>query len=93
MSTAHVIESKIVEIDVTAQDILSGTRLDSPRCPIALALRRSVGQFDWLLNPSDCPPWVLDWVRDFDAGRAVQPIRFEVRVRKMPGTPWDRRSL
>lgn len=74
-------------IDVTKEDIEAGKPREATSCPIALAATRAVGHQMYmgssLLHSGDMQwffvsPEVSGWIHDFDAGRDVEPISFEV---------------
>ena len=80
-----------MRIHVTQDDIASGCRFDPQLCPIALALSRAglyhFGVFGaaFLLEANDrdptlfrLPKWLSDWIASFDAGRPVQPVKFDI---------------
>lgn len=77
-----------MRIQITQRDIDSGLRSSPSRCPLALAVRRSVmapvvyvaGRElcvlprvgEWLTWP--LPPELRTWVARYDAGRSVAPV-------------------
>lgn len=73
-----------MKIQVTAEDIRRGRPGICGGCPIALAMRRAFGvpieswRFVSSTNYSALPQVATVFVVDFDAGRPVQPIEFEV---------------
>ncbi len=90
-----------MRIDVTAEDIQSGQRCDINCCPVGRALRRAGvpheavmggallveapgGRLDFRLLPREVGNWLLE----FDRGRPVQPMSFE-----LPGAAEDFPSL
>lgn len=82
------------KVAVTESDIRKGKRCDPCGCPVALALKRSgfphasvLGtnwMTDWRIEPPDdghlLPPEAARFVDDFDEGRDVEPIAFEVEA-------------
>lgn len=76
-------------IAVTQEDIESGQAYHCTFCPVALAVHRLFPEkkvmvtkwFVWL-NESQCelPDCAVNWVCDFDMGRPVQPITFELPI-------------
>jgi hypothetical protein len=73
-------------INVTKKDIENGIRGNNCGCPIALAVQRRTNA-DWAsVNDSivttdsvyRTPPKARQFICDFDAGRAVKPMRFSI---------------
>ncbi|KKL61653.1 hypothetical protein LCGC14_2193140 [marine sediment metagenome] len=77
-------------VNVTQDHIAQGIRDDMCRCPIALALLPSVGSLsvsrEYVITlhhgEFDLPPEAQQFIRDFDAGRMVYPISFEMTRRE-----------
>jgi hypothetical protein len=87
-----------MKIRVTRQDIKQGEKRDPEQCAVALALIRAGINHFGVMGPSvmvpdavgrlislPLPAAVADWIFDFDAGKAVRPMAFELDV--MPGSP------
>lgn len=72
---------KVYRIDVTTDDIRRGVRGDERACPIAHAWNRATNGGLSLYLPFDNLPAVAQtFLRDFDAGRPVEPFTFEMEV-------------
>jgi len=80
-----------MKITVTRQDIQQGQRRDPEQCAVARALVRAGFEHSGVMGPSVMMPdrWgrlislplpavVSDWIFDFDAGKPVRPITFEM---------------
>ena len=77
-------------VEVLERDIIEGKRSDCWACPIALALRRAVGDqvHVYFSTISDgggvwrrqLPREAVEFQRAFDAGEWVAPFRFPARV-------------
>jgi hypothetical protein len=90
-----------MKITVTQEDIQAGQRRDPEQCAVALALFRAGLDHCGVMGPSvtvsdafgrliclPLPVAVSDWIFDFDAGKAVGPITFEMDfVQKRPRSP------
>jgi hypothetical protein len=86
-----------VRIKVTQDDIKQGARDDCIRCPVALALNRACPgrgrvtvdndsfYFDWESEVYVLPKKARDFIFDFDIGRAVRPIAFDIFVEATNG--------
>ena len=87
----HALRGIEVRVDVTMSDIESGMKGDCGRCPVALALARVVPpavdgvRVDGHMATFDVgaaymyvslPASVSDFIRAFDKGRTVEPMRF-----------------
>lgn len=82
-------------VDVTAMDIRDGRRGSANSCAFALAVRRKVRAWSVWVGTEQVESWdarndrsVYDlsepaqtFVSDFDAGRPVDPARFNLRSR------------
>ena len=88
-------------LSITAEDIALGVRGDPLRCAAVLALKRAVSEQEPALGLAglgyaleDTPPDLLRWMLDFDAGRPVQPVTFNLETAKFrrinPGRPTDK---
>jgi len=75
----------VIRVNVTARDIRRGTRKNPRGCAVVLAVRRAVRHADVSVSWSQCrirkrfyrlPDDVQQWIRRFDLGRRVKPIRF-----------------
>lgn len=75
-----------INVEVTAEDIKRGIKVDCLNCPIALALDRC-GQPDASVSDSDVeidgrfirmPLDARRFVQDFDDGKPVEPFAFEL---------------
>ena len=78
-----------MQIDVTIDDTQNGSRLRC-FCPIALAMRRVIGQTVAVNGPSAhwydgmlrrkvlLPTQAIAFIRRFDVGEAVEPFTFQV---------------
>ena len=89
-----------VQITLTYQDIEKGVRKDPTQCPIALAIHRETGHQArvepheiyfrhqaWQISPK-----VLAWVRRFDQGGEVWPMKLVMEgrdIRKEGEQFWD----
>lgn len=62
-------------INVTWDDIRRGIRGDVARCPTGLAMERA-GAAGVYFPIESLPEVAQNFIRDFDAGRAVRPIEF-----------------
>jgi hypothetical protein len=81
-------------VEVTPDDIRHGERNDPEYCPISFAVWRASGihfdvELDHLTLPGHDGAWGLPavarkFVREFDAGVAVEPIRFEIDLGPVP---------
>ena len=77
-----------VHVDVTADDIANGARLDCFACPIALAMKRATDAFlaiganyvEFASHSVRLPREVSDFVFDFDGGYEVQPFSFDLEL-------------
>lgn len=82
-----------VAVRVTAGDIAHGFRNSCSDCPIALALKRALPEFDnklsvdtdsfygdWDGEMHPLPQKAQDFIFDLDAGRHVKPFTFVVRL-------------
>lgn len=83
-----------MKITVTKEDIAQGKTCNPHSCPCALALLRalalgtdavtvrpdyiSVYRFSPRAKQIPTPPAVLEFIDNFDAGRVVQPMEFEI---------------
>lgn len=82
-------------INVTQEDIYFGQRKECYKCPVALAINRSlpemtakVGHFDICLYDAtrkplrtvETPLSVWVFITKFDLGRRVEPFSFELEV-------------
>jgi len=80
-----------MKITVTRQDIQQGQRRDPEQCAVARALLRAGLEHAGVMGPSvmmsdgwgrlislPLPAAVSDWIFDFDAGKPVRPIAFEM---------------
>lgn len=74
-----------MKIDVVQEDINHGKRENPLACPIALAIGRSIGTVSVEVNTVRSKThWVYlpmkaqVFIRDFDAGKLVQPFSFEL---------------
>lgn len=75
-----------MRIAVTQEDIEQGQRVQSQKCPIALALKRagatdvSVGRVTAMVDGTHyhLPTVVEQFVADFDSGKEVEPFEFEL---------------
>lgn len=78
-------------IEVTQQDIDAGAKRHCTSCPVALAISRAMGggmvvvRYRTWSAPGLCasgglPPSVTEFIRSFDAGRAVDPIKFRITL-------------
>jgi hypothetical protein len=75
-------------INVTKKDIENGQMHFCTLCPIALAIRRArnsakvfVGTGEVFIGDKEeikLPAKARKFIRDFDAGREVKPIKFEI---------------
>lgn len=80
--------ARTVTIEVTAEDIERGARIDPERCPIALACRRALpdiavsvdgyGIDEYDLIPT--PDVAAKFITSFDTGKTVEPFSFELRI-------------
>ena len=79
-----------MKIEVTAQDIASGKRVDCDCCPLALALNRATNDV-WHVTkaeayrrgpvrPITLPPPARKFIADFDACNPVFPFTFELEL-------------
>ncbi|MGH3427741.1 MAG: hypothetical protein ACRDQZ_09275 [Mycobacteriales bacterium] len=75
-------------VTVTQEEIESSCPRDSWRCPVANALFRVTG-LRWVVERDHCrmlanrveyffPSNLTAWIADFDAGRRVGPVTFEM---------------
>lgn len=83
-----------MKIEVTQEDIAAGIRGDSCKCPVALAIKRALGERYFvavnnqgiLVSNQDggrilrIPPRVNMFVRVFDFGMTPIPISFELEA-------------
>jgi hypothetical protein len=80
-----------MKIIVTEQDILQGVPKSINQCPVALAVRRLIDRrimidgarlytYDdrYVELCVDLPENVTNWIADYDNGKDVNPISFEV---------------
>lgn len=83
-----------MRVEVTADDIRSGTPSDCHYCPVALAVARAAGtnpgsvsvdgvyvtieQFDRTERNYEPPALVDEFVKAFDAGESVIPFSFDL---------------
>lgn len=77
-----------MKIDVTWEDINNGHRADHCNCPIALAASRAFGfpitaTYGGLWKDVITPlgtfhQEIQDWMYNFDLGKPVDPISFEI---------------
>ena len=80
-----------MKITVTAQDIYEGQKRDPEQCAVARALVRAGLNHSGVMGPSvmvsdswgrlislPLPSAVSDWIFDFDAGKTVRPISFDL---------------
>lgn len=90
----RMISVRSFKVSVTQEDIQKGVPGDSARCPIHRALRRAVGGEDgWNLLVENMPLEVIQFVRRFDAGLAVEPFTFTALIVRGDHQVWDRRSV
>jgi hypothetical protein len=81
-----------VRVQVTDEDILVGKPRDPARCPVARASARAtglaarVGPTSLTLSGTayPLPGFVEQWVGDFDAGRPVGLLTFDVDLPEAP---------
>lgn len=75
-----------MKIKVTRKHIRKGKRGLSFRCPVALALKEKT-KVEWMVGLRyansrvklfDLPPVAVDFIRDFDDGKRVEPFSFEL---------------
>lgn len=81
---------KTIHVEVTQEDIDSGVPTHCCECPLARALSRAACEpVDVVVRKAffafdeigfDLPPVAVLFRRDFDAGRYVRPIVFDVEV-------------
>jgi hypothetical protein len=81
---------RTVTVNVTQEDIDRRRPRSQCGCPLATAISRAVGEpmavFNTDVGPQaggyyvNLPPDAFDFRRAFDAGRAVRPIAFPLRV-------------
>ena len=78
-----------VKVKVTQEDISNGAVWNACKCPVALALNRTLGRVVrvttaswWACNEPtklrELPPEALEFILKFDAGLEVAPFEFEV---------------
>jgi hypothetical protein len=80
-----------MKITVTLRDIREGQKRDPEQCAVARALLRAGLKHSGVMGPSvmvsdicgrlmslPLPSTVGDWIFDFDAGKTVRPISFEM---------------
>lgn len=68
-----------MKIQVTQEDIDNGWPLDSCMCPVALAIKRHITEFDTLVGYySKLPDECYKFMRSFDKQKSVQPFEFEI---------------
>lgn len=76
-------------VRVVPSDIAAGIHGDCGNCPVARALSRTfqtplvhVGGWGTFAGELEIklPEEAVDWIRDFDRGRPVHPIQFNVQV-------------
>jgi hypothetical protein len=81
-------------VEVTEEDIRGGVRKACTVCPVARALNRATEMIWWVpggvggfqdepeVQPYwiDLPATVKQFIIDFDAGRPVSPIEFDIEV-------------
>ena len=83
----------IATIDVTQEDIAKGDARNPESCPVALAASRVCKQpmmagsyrLHSVMGATQyrtgaIPKSVQRWIEDFDEGRSVEPIKFEVML-------------
>lgn len=84
--------SKAIRVEVTQEDISSGVRSDCLNCPIAKAIRRSVGKVAYVgpvvsymgTSKAILPAEASEWVRTFDRGMVMsKPIAFDLEFKEM----------
>lgn len=77
-----------IMVEVTQEDIDKTTGGECHKCPIALAIARSVGQMV-LVFPTQftlggdlfrLPPVAVEFIREFDKKNLVSPITFTLTV-------------
>lgn len=82
---------KALDIEVTQEDIALGAHASPHYCPVALAMRRvmgepvSVGSSVWYYDGSlyasgFLPDPVVRWIATFDSEKPVDPIRFQINL-------------
>lgn len=81
-----------IDLYVAQRDINQGIRADPEHCPIANALYRKTGRQPAVYSSDDIvlkngsrtyyvgPGSIDDFIRDFDLGLPVKPIRFRLRI-------------
>jgi hypothetical protein len=84
-----------IKVSVTAEDIREGTPGDYTSCPVALALRRALGDVSeievdnveaeiFLTNGDSLslrlPPDAGRFINEFDCQRPVEPFEFELEL-------------
>ena len=81
---------KTIEVVMTQEDIDSGTPRFPDACPLCLAIKRSIPWTDTtlvIMNTAntryghlDLPEIAKDFIKKFDAGDPVRPIKFHLHV-------------
>lgn len=78
-----------MRVQVSQDDIEYGWKADAVLCPVAIALCREIGApvkvscLHWqslYYGVKALPEKVIDWIYDYDTGRDVQPMTFEVEL-------------
>jgi len=75
-------------IPITARHIANGKPRDCTFCPVAVALEEATGH-EWIVTSETCtysvgslvlalPAEVRQFIADFDAGKSVKPMEFEL---------------
>ena len=91
------IDGKTIKINVTQEDIDSGTTRDSKKCPVRNAIKNGCGSHTCIVMEkfilltikgewySAVPPInALQFIQDFDNDKSVEPFEFEMVVRSFP---------
>lgn len=82
-------EHKPLKVEVTADDIASAKPRDLCWCPIAIAIRRAIGDPSEVVSVANfgvaigdgragLPLEAVDFIKAFDSGKPVKPFAFEL---------------
>lgn len=79
----------VVRVDVTAEDIANGVRIDCAKCPVARAARYATGRNDVEASQGGisigemifaAPHRVAEFISYFDRGSRVYPFAFDLTL-------------
>ena len=90
------VQTGMICVEVTQEDIDHGFKSSNSHCPIGLALQRmgykhvSVGKRIWwaadspdFVSSTPAPPEACKFIEDFDSGKKVKPFTFWVSTKSV----------